>query len=404
MDTTPLELDVDARIASILPELIAIRHDLHTHPELGYKEKRTSKVIQTYLDAIPLQYVSGLAKGTGVLAYLAGSGSKAIGLRADIDALPITEANTFAWKSIHNGCMHACGHDGHTTILLGAAKVLGSIAKERTLPNPITFVFQPAEEGGAGGREMVHDGCLDGSCLGSPVGKMFGLHGWPQLPLHHVATRPGPMLAADIAVRITIQGTGGHAAFPHLGRDPILCAAHVITAVQQVVSRHVDPLDALVVSLTQIHGGTTHNIIPGEVTIIGTIRYLEQSTGEMAKLRMKEIVESIAKAHDCKGVVALTDGYPVTRNDPNAVQTFFDIANATIDPTRVLTFEHPVMGGEDFSYYCNKVPSCFFALGLLPDGIDAIAGLHQPTFDFNDEAIATGIKLFCALALHAVVD
>ena len=395
---------VQEHINSILPELISIRHDIHAHPELGYEEERTSGVIQQFLSNINVEFESGLARGTGVLAHIKGKGNRSIALRADIDALPITEENTFDWKSTHVGCMHACGHDGHTTILLGAAKVLSLIAKEHALPNPVTFVFQPAEEGGGGGQQMVLDGCLDGSRIGKPVGMMFGLHGWPQHQLNHVATRIGPMLAADIGVSVTVRGTGGHAAFPHLCKDPIVCATQIVSSLQQLASRNTDPLDSLVVSITQIHGGTTHNIIPDEVTFSGTIRYLEQETGTMAKQRFTEIVESVATAHGCETTITLLDGYPVTKNHPEAVNIFFEIANRTIDQDCVSEFEKPVMGGEDFSYYCQQVHSCFFALGLLPKGKQIIPALHQPTFDFNDDAISTGIQLFCALALESRLD
>ena len=395
---------IDKHIDAILDELIALRHDIHAHPELGYKENRTSKVIQDFLEEIDVPFKSGLAKGTGVLAHIAGEGNKAVGLRADIDALPIVEENTFDWKSVHDGCMHACGHDGHTTILLGTAKVLSCIAKENALPNPVTFVFQPAEEGGAGGEQMVLDGCLTGKLLGPEVGMMFGLHGWPQLTLHHVATKPGPMLAADIGVSVTIRGVGGHAAFPHYCKDPIVCAAQVVTAVQQLVSRNTDPLDSLVVSITQFNGGTAHNVIPEEVKLVGTMRYLEKETGMMAKERFTEIVNGIATAHGCTATIDLRDGYPVTRNDQKAVDQFFDIANKTIESKKIEVFEKPVMGGEDFSYYCQEVPSCFFALGLLPHGQSDMPALHQPTFDFNDDAIRTGIKLFCSLALQTSID
>jgi amidohydrolase len=387
-------------IDSILDELVAIRHDLHAHPELGYDETRTSKVIQDFLSELNVPFKAGLAKGTGVLAHLQGKGETAVGLRADIDALPIVEENTFDWKSVHEGCMHACGHDGHTTILLGVAKVLTIIAKEQTLPNPVSFLFQPAEEGGGGGEQMVLDGCLDGSILGPKIGMMFGLHGWPQIALNHVATKAGPMLAADIGVSVTIRGVGGHAAFPYLCKDPIVCASNVVTSLQQLVSRNTDPLDALVVSITQFHSGTAHNIIPEEVKLIGTMRYLEETTGKMAKGRFTEIVNSVAAAHGCTATVDLQDGYPVTRNSQEAVDTFITIANQTIDPKQILPFKNPVMGGEDFSYYCQEVPSCFFALGLLPEGKDEMPALHQPTFDFNDDAIRTGVKMFCALALQ----
>lgn len=392
--------NLDARIDAIIPELIEIRHDIHAHPELGYKEIRTSTRIQNFLNENGISHKGGLAKGTGVLAHIEGKGEKAIGLRADIDALPIVEENTFDWKSQHEGCMHACGHDGHTTILLGAAKVLAQIAKEEPLQNPVSFVFQPAEEGGAGGEQMVLDGCLNGTVLGPEVGMMFGLHGWPQLPMHHVATKVGPMLAADIGVSVTIRGVGGHAAFPYLCKDPIVCAANVVTSLQQLVSRNTDPLDSLVVSITQFNGGTAHNIIPEEVKLVGTMRYLEKETGVMAKERFREIVESVATAHGCTATVVLRDGYPVTCNDKQAVDTFFAIAKETIPSEHVLHFEKPVMGGEDFSYYCQEVPSCFFALGLLPEGQSEIPALHQPKFDFNDEVIRTGVKLFCSLALQ----
>jgi len=398
---TGISETVQKHITTILPELISIRHDIHAHPELGYNEHRTSGIIQGFLTKNGVPFVSGLAKGTGVLGYIEGEGTQSIGLRADIDALPILEENTFDWKSIHEGCMHACGHDGHTTILLGAAKVLSLIAKEQSIPNPVTFVFQPAEEGGGGGEQMVLDGCLDGSQIGAPVGMMFGLHGWPQHQLDHVATRVGPMLAADIGVSVTIRGVGGHAAFPHLCKDPIVCGSQIVSALQQLSSRNTDPLDSLVVSITQFHGGTTHNIIPDEVKLSGTMRYLEQETGEMAKKRFTEIVHGIASANGCEASITLRDGYPVTRNHPDAVEAFFEIAKEAIDTNHVSEFDQPVMGGEDFSYYCQKIPSCFFALGLLPSGQNIMPSLHQPTFDFNDDAIATGIKLFCALALHS---
>jgi len=400
MSITTTSCNVDAHIDAILDEVIKVRHDLHAHPELGYKETRTCKVIQDFLSTNDIQFKGGLAKGTGVLAHISGQGEKSIGLRADIDALPIVEENTFDWKSVHEGCMHACGHDGHTAILLGTAKVLSLIAKEQAIPNPVTFVFQPAEEGGGGGEQMVLDGCLNGSVLGPIVGMMFGLHGWPQLTLNQVATKAGPMLAADVGVSVTIRGVGGHAAFPYLCKDPIVCAANVVTSLQQLVSLNTDPLDSLVVSITQFHSGTAHNIIPDEVKLVGTMRYLEKETGKMAKARFKEIVDSVATAHGCMAEVDLRDGYPVTCNDERAVDTFFKIAKETIASDRVHPFEKPVMGGEDFSYYCQVVPSCFFALGLLPDGVDEIPALHQPKFDFNDKAIRTGIQLFCALALH----
>ncbi|MCH2146914.1 MAG: amidohydrolase [Phycisphaerales bacterium] len=395
---------IKERVQAILPTLIEIRHDIHAHPELGYQETRTASVIRSFLEEREIDFAGNLAGGTGTLAHIGGESNKAVGLRADIDALPITEENTFDYISTHEGCMHACGHDGHTTMLLGTAAILADIAKEAPLPNSVSMLFQPAEEGGGGGKKMVEDGCLDGSVIGPPIAMMFGQHGWSELPLGHVSTRVGPMLAADIGINATIRGKGGHAAFPHTCIDPIVCGAQVVSSLQQLVSRHTDPLDALVCSITQFHSGTTHNIIPDEVKLNGTMRYLQKETGEMAAKRFKEIVEGVAAAHGCEADVDLKFGYPVTKNHEDAVATFFDIANRTIEGTRISEFDKPVMGGEDFSYYCEQVPSCFFALGLLPDGQERMPNLHSPHFDFNDDALATGVEMFCELALQTSLD
>ena len=395
---------IKERVQAILPTLIEIRHDIHAHPELGYQETRTASVIRSFLEEREIDFAGNLAGGTGTLAHIGGESNKAVGLRADIDALPITEENTFDYISTHEGCMHACGHDGHTTMLLGTAAILADIAKEAPLPNSVSMLFQPAEEGGGGGKKMVEDGCLDGSVIGPPIAMMFGQHGWSELPLGHVSTRVGPMLAADIGINATIRGKGGHAAFPHTCIDPIVCGAQVVSSLQQLVSRHTDPLDALVCSITQFHSGTTHNIIPDEVKLNGTMRYLQKETGEMAAKRFKEIVEGVAAAQGCEADVDLKFGYPVTKNHEDAVATFFDIANRTIEGTRISEFDKPVMGGEDFSYYCEQVPSCFFALGLLPDGQERMPNLHSPHFDFNDDALATGVEMFCELALQTSLD
>lgn len=395
---------IKERVQAILPKLIEIRHDIHAHPELGYQETRTASVIRSFLEEREIEFAGNLAGGTGTLAHINGESKNAVGLRADIDALPINEENKFDYHSTHEGCMHACGHDGHTTMLLGTAAILADLAKEAPLPNNVSMLFQPAEEGGGGGKKMVEDGCLDGSVIGPPIAMMFGQHGWSELPLGHVATRVGPMLAADIGINVTILGKGGHAAFPHTCIDPIVCGAQVVSSLQQLVSRHTDPLDALVCSITQFHSGTTHNIIPDEVKLNGTMRYLQKETGEMAARRFKEIVEGVAAAHGCEADVDLKFGYPVTKNHEDAVSTFFDIANQTIGGSRISDFDKPVMGGEDFSYYCEVVPSCFFALGLLPEGQEQMPNLHSPHFDFNDDAIATGVEMFCELALKTSLD
>jgi hippurate hydrolase len=390
-----------AIIAEEISHLTAIRHDLHAHPELGYNEHRTSGVVQRELAEAGVEFRSGLAGGTGVLAHLPGDDTAAIGLRADMDALPITELTGLTYASTTPGTMHACGHDGHTTMLIGAARVLARMAAETSLPRPVTFCFQPAEEGGAGGKRMVDEGCLDGTLIGARVSHMFGLHGWPQLTLGEVSTRPGPMLAAADMIEIEITGHGAHAAYPHSGRDPIVCAAAMITAAQHLVSRRVNPLDSAVVSITQVHGGTAHNIIPTKVSLMGTVRTLLPDTKRDVVAGLHELVEHIARAHGCTASLSYHDGYPVTRNDPIAVNLFNAVAIDALGEENVPPLELPVMGGEDFSYYCEKVPSCFFALGLKPRGADSMAELHQPNFDFNDDALPIGIEMFCRLALRS---
>ncbi|MHC4219917.1 MAG: M20 metallopeptidase family protein [Planctomycetota bacterium] len=386
-------------IQAELADLINIRHDLHTHPELGYQEKRTSGVVQNELAGAGIELKRGLAGGTGVLAHLPGRAEKAIGLRADMDALPIQEAGEVGYRSQHDGVMHACGHDGHTTILIGTARVLAKIARDGGLPRPVTFVFQPAEEGGAGGQKMVEDGCLDGSVLGPPVENMFGLHGWPRVPLGVVGTRPGPITAAADAFDITVHGTACHAAWPDVGRDPIVAGSAMVTALQTICSRNVGALESVVVSVTQVHGGTTYNIIPGDVTLGGTVRTLKPEIRDLAEQRLSEVAGAVATAHGCRAEVVYRRGYPVTVNDPGAVEIFSRVATETLGDDRVVEVEQPVMGGEDFAYYGQVVPACFFVLGLIPDG-GSIAQLHQPTFDFNDDAITTGVEMFCRLALR----
>jgi amidohydrolase len=386
-------------IAQELPDLVGIRHDLHAHPELGYQEKRTSGVVQRELAGADVTLKGGLAGGTGVLGHLPGRAEKAIGLRADMDALPIQEAADREYRSRHDGVMHACGHDGHTTMLIGAARVLAKIAREGGLPRPVTFVFQPAEEGGAGAQKMVEDGCLDGSLLGPPVEHMFGLHGWPRVPLGTVGTRPGPMMAAADAFNITVRGTACHAAWPQVGQDPVVAAAAMVTSLQTICSRNVGALDSVVVSVTQVHGGTTYNIIPADVDLGGTVRTLKAEVRDLAEKRLAEVAEAVAAAHGCRAEVDYRRGYPTTVNDPQAAAIFNEVAAEALGDHRVIEVEQPVMGGEDFTFYGKVVPACFFVLGLIPDG-GSIAELHQPTFDFNDDAIATGVEMFCRLALR----
>ena len=392
-------------IAEELPDLIKIRHDLHAHPELGYEEHRTSQVVQRELKNAEISFKSGLAAGTGVMASIpatdSNNGSPAIGLRADMDALPIQEETGAPYASTFAGKMHACGHDGHTTILIGAARVLAKLARSGTqLPRPVSFVFQPAEEGGAGGQKMVQEGCLNGGIIGPPVANMFGLHGWPRLPQGVVGTRVGPLLAASDRFDIFIKGVGSHAAFPHASKDPVVAAAAIVSALQTIASRNIDPLGSVVVSVTMLNCGSAYNVIPSRAQISGTVRSLSPEVQQLTQRRIDELANGIARGYGCEARFEYRVGYPVTRNDPGAVEIFNKIASQTVGEQRVVDLPNPVMGGEDFAFYCEKVPSCFFVLGLIPPDRKFVPDLHQPDFDFNDNAIATGVEMFCRLALR----
>ncbi len=376
--------------------LIDIRHDLHRHPELAYEETRTSEVVQRELAAAGVAFVGGLAGGTGVLAHIPGGDGSPLALRADMDALPIVEQTGLPYASETEGRMHACGHDGHTTILIGVARELAKAAQAGTLGRPVTLVFQPAEEGGAGAKRMLDDGCLDGSIIGPAVERIFGLHGWPALPLGVLASRSGPILACADGFEIRITGRGGHAAMPHLCVDPIAAAAAVIQSAQHIVSRRVDPIMGGVLSITRIEGGTTHNIIPESVYLQGTTRFLDPEAGIALHEAFDKIVSGVAAAHGCAAEIDWHDGYPITYNAPEAYDYWDTVTAEAFSREQVQTMG-PVMGGEDFSYYGEQIPACFFALGLCPAGEDSMPGLHHPSFDFNDEAIPLGIKAFLAI-------
>lgn len=395
--STPLRSLIDR----VLPDIIRIRHDLHAHPEMAYEERRTAKVVCDALTSLNIKHLSGFARGTGVLAYIpptnpAYESRGSIALRADMDALPITESTGKSYVSTTSGVMHACGHDGHTANLLGVAHVLSKLEHR---PNPVTLLFQPAEEGGGGGKLMCDEGALDGSRLGPKVRAIFGLHGWPQHPVGIVGSRVGPMLASTDNFFVTIKGTQAHAAYPQLGNDPVLASAHIITALQSICSRNVAPQDSIVVSVTTMNAGQATNIIPESLIFSGTLRALSASTRVFGKQRFYEIVESTARALGCSASIDWHEGYPVTENHPQATQTFFDIAEKAFGPSRVARVPYPSLGGEDFSYYGHHVPACFFILGIKPENAQSYPSLHQPDFDFNDDALPIGIETMCQLAL-----
>jgi len=403
-------------IQELLPEAVEFRRDLHRNPELMFAESRTAQRVAQALRDLGLAVVEGLApetpgeRGTGVVAYLPATvgdaaSAKTIGLRADMDALPILEATELPYSSTKPGVMHACGHDGHTAILLTVARALSRI-EER--PNHIVFCFQPAEEGGAGGEKMCADGAIDGSALqkahgvGTRVDMMFGLHGWPELALGQVATRTGPLLAATDEFEVTVRGRGGHAAQPERAIDPVVVAAHLVTAFQTIASRRTEPNDAVVLTVGAIHAGEAHNVIPDTAQMRGTIRTLLPETRTMAEREFRRICQSIAAAFGAEAEIEWHSGYPVTFNDPDATEHFRTVARSVLGDkaaTHLIEKDKPTMGGEDFSYYGHHCPACFFLLGLRPDHMDAYPNVHTPKFDFNDDAIALGVELFCALSL-----
>jgi amidohydrolase len=319
-----------------------------------------------------------------------------------MDALPILETSGLPYASTITGKMHACGHDGHTTILIGAARVLSKLAKQSapSLPRSVSFVFQPAEEGGAGAARMIDDGCLSGKLLGPPIDHMFGLHGWPRLPLGVVGTRVGPLLAASDRFDIKVRGVGSHAAFPHASRDPVVAAAAIVNALQTIASRNVDPLDSIVVSVTMIHSGTAFNVIPTEAIISGTVRTLLPQTLQLAQRKLQEISEGVARGYGCSAELDYRIGYPVMFNNADMVGVFNNVAKQSFGEQKVVNLPTPVMGGEDFAFYSQVIPSCFFVLGLIPPGKQSMPDLHQPDFNFNDDAIALGVEMFCRLALR----
>ena len=316
-----------------------------------------------------------------------------------MDALPIVEQTGVPYASKTPGVMHACGHDGHTTVLLGAARVLAQMEHR---PSPVVFCFQPAEEGGGGGNRLCQDGAMSGAITGVKVGRMFGLHCWPELDLGVVGTRPGPLLASTDEIRVTIKGVQSHGAYPHYSRDTIVTAAQCINLLQTVVSRNVDPLQACVVTIGKIEGGTATNIIPERTSFIGTIRALTPEVRALARERVRTICEQTAAAMGCTAEVELNEGYPVTFNDPALTERFMAVARGALGAERVQTLANPVMGGEDFSYYGKHAPAVFFCLGMKPKERATYPTVHQPDFDFNDDALPVGVEMFCRLAVSGV--
>lgn len=387
------------RIDQHRDHLIGLRHRLHQIPEIGYEEFATAGLIRHELENLKIPFIDGVPDApTATVATLGDPAKPCIALRADIDALPIIEQTGLPYASTRPGMMHACGHDGHTTILLGAAAMLKQMEQE--LPVCVKLIWQPAEEGGGGAYRLVDAGVLDGR-LGPKVSAIFGLHGWPGLPAGIIATRPGALLAATDNFSITFIGSGCHGAYPHLGRDPIVTAAEAVVNFQQLISREIDPTDSAVLTIGTIHGGTAVNIIPDSATIEGTARTLNEETRRQVRQSLERRAGAIAQANDCRLQLAWTEGYPCTINDPAMAGLVAATAQRTLGNDRYLPVAKPSMGGEDFSYYLQQIPGCFFLIGVRPDHMPIYPPLHSDRYDFTDSAMPAGVRMFVELAVAA---
>lgn len=383
--------------ASIDNPLVKIRRDIHAHPELCFEEQRTSTLVARTLQECDIETHVGLA-GTGVVGTIHGTApGKTIGLRADMDALPLQEANDFGHRSTHAGRMHACGHDGHVAMLLGAAKEL---AKDRSFNGTIHLIFQPGEESGVGAKKMMDDGLFNRF----PCDAVFALHNWPGIPAGHFATCPGPIMASCNEFRITVKGRGAHAALPHHGMDPIFTAAQILNGLQAVITRSKRPIDTAVLSVTQFHAGETNNIIPEIAWLSGTVRTFSKEVLSQIEERMRVIAFSTARAHGCEVEFDFVRQSPATVNDPAQTAFATAVMESMVGRDRVDGRVEPTMGAEDFSYMLERIPGCYAFIGN-GDGGHREQGhglgpcmLHNPSYDFNDAIIPIGAAYFVNLA------
>lgn len=376
------------RVADLADEITAWRRDFHENPELLFDVHRTASIVEEKLKSFGCdEVVTGLGR-TGVVGVIKGrtnNSGKVIGLRADMDALPIEEATNVPHKSKVPGKMHACGHDGHTAMLLGAAKYL---AETRNFDGTAVVIFQPAEEGGGGGNEMLKDGLMERF----GVQEVYGMHNMPGIPVGQFAIRPGAMMAAADRFTIQIEGKGGHAARPHDCIDPVVASAHVITALQTIASRSADPLDSVVVSVCTVKAGEAFNVIPQTAMLLGTVRTLSPEMRDLAETRIRAIVENVCAAFGAKAEVDYDRGYPVTVNDPDKTDFMVNVARTVGGENAVDTTVLPLMGAEDFSYMLEQRPGAYIFLGN-----GDTAGVHHPAYDFNDEASPYGVSLWAKI-------
>ncbi len=381
-----------SRIETVAADAVAWRRDLHAHPELLFDTHRTSAFVAEKLKAFGVdEVVTGLGR-TGVVGVVKGrsGGSRTIGLRADMDALPIEEATNLPYRSTVPGTMHACGHDGHTAMLLGAARYL---AETRDFAGTAVLIFQPAEEGGGGGKEMCDDGLMERF----GIEEVYGLHNMPGLPVGSFAIRKGPMMAAADRVVIDIEGRGGHGAAPHHCVDTVVVAAQIVTALQSIVARNVNPLESAVISITAIRAGEAFNVIPQTARLMGTVRTLDPAIQDLCEARINAVATGVARALGAEAKVTYERGYPVTFNHADQTDFVADVARAVSGAERIDTKVPPVMGAEDFSYMLERRPGAYIFMGN-----GDTAGLHHPAYDFDDKALPVGIRYWAELIERAM--
>ena len=378
-----------APVGDLLPDLIALRRDLHAHPELAFEEHRTAGIAAQAMRALGLDVHEGIA-GTGVVASLrCGSAGRSVGLRADMDALPMRELGRAAHSSRYGGVHHGCGHDGHTSMLIGAARHL---ARTRRFDGTVHFIFQPAEEGKGGARAMLEAGLLERF----PCDAVFALHNWPDLPLGHAQTRPGPIMAAADRFDIVLRGRGGHAAQPQHTPDAILAAGQLVTQLHTIVSRRIDPSESAVLSVTRVNGGSSHNVLPAEATVTGTVRSFDIQVQDRIEAALRDAAAGVALGHGVEADVTYHRYYPATVNTEAEVRLALQAAEAAgLQATQA---PRPAFTSEDFAFMLRQRPGAYLWLGQG----GGERPLHHPCYDFNDEALPHGVRWFCAVAEMAL--
>ncbi len=388
-----------AHIAAFHPELTALRRELHAHPELGFEEHYTSRRVVETLKVCGVDEIHTGIGRTGVVATIKGrgKGTRMVGLRADMDALPMAEANEFAWKSTKPGLMHGCGHDGHTAMLIGAARYL---AETRNFDGTAVLIFQPGEEGFAGAKAMIEDGLFERF----PVQSVFAMHNWPQMRPGTIGINPGPMMASADRITIEISGKGGHGAHPYQTVDPVLVAAHIITAVQSIVSRNIRPIDSAVISLCAMQAGDlgAFSVIPGKATLVGTVRTFNPEVQAMVERRLNEVCSGVALGLGASAHVKYERIYPATINTRDEARFAADVAQKLVGHEHVDRAMDPSMGAEDFSFMLQVKPGAYLRLGQGAENGIGSCFLHNSRYDFNDEVLPLGAALHASLIEHAL--